>query len=212
MEDRQLTNSTDKHGQKCCCGGGLAPFVLGLVVSLIFGWWVFPDMLFSQKHQPVRFSHKVHTDSAGMECKQCHSLRADGSFAGLPTTESCAECHSDVLGSDPEEARFVAEYVKPGKPVKWLVYQAQPDNVFFSHAAHSLEACGQCHGDWTEKQLCANCHPNVADRDDAPAHFTNKLTGYTKETMKMWQCERCHANENHYGVTNSSNACFVCHK
>ncbi|MBZ2170869.1 menaquinone reductase multiheme cytochrome c subunit QrcA [Nitratidesulfovibrio sp. SRB-5] len=211
MEDRQL-NSSDcaKDGGKCC-GGGITPFLVGLVVSLIFGWWVFPDMMYSKKEQPIRFSHKVHMESAGMECKQCHVLREDGTFAGLPSTASCADCHSDVLGSDPEEARFVNEYVKTGKEVKWLVYQIQPDNVFFSHAAHSLDGCNQCH-DFKESELCAQCHPDVANSDSAPTYFENKLTGYSKQTMKMWQCERCHANENHYGVTNSSNACFVCHK
>ncbi|HEU6436929.1 MAG TPA: menaquinone reductase multiheme cytochrome c subunit QrcA [Nitratidesulfovibrio sp.] len=211
MEDRQLNSSGCAADGGKCCGGGITPFLVGLVVSLIFGWWVFPDMLYSKKEQPIRFSHKVHMESAGMECKQCHVLREDGTFAGLPSTASCADCHSDVMGSDPEEARFVNEYVKTGKEVKWLVYQIQPDNVFFSHAAHSLDGCNQCH-EFKESELCAQCHPDVANSDSAPTHFENKLTGYSKQTMKMWQCERCHANENHYGVTSANNACFVCHK
>ncbi|MFV0423940.1 menaquinone reductase multiheme cytochrome c subunit QrcA [Oleidesulfovibrio sp.] len=209
MEDRHLDSSGD--GKSRCCRGSAAPFFVGLVVALIFGWWVFPGMLYSQKQQPVRFSHPVHTEDAGMACTDCHYFREDGTFAGLPTTEQCASCHSDVLGEDPEEARYVEEYVNQGKEVKWLVYQMQPDNVFFSHAAHSEESCNQCH-DFSTRDLCNQCHPDVAGMDNPPVYNENKLTKYSKETMKMWECERCHAHPDHYGVTRSSNACFVCHK
>jgi hypothetical protein len=146
-----------------------------------------------------------------MACSDCHYFREDGTFAGLPTTEECASCHTDVMGSDPEEERYVEEYVTPGKEVKWLVYQMQPDNVFFSHAAHSEETCNQCH-DFSTRELCNQCHPDVAGMDDPPVYKENKLTKYSSETMKMWECERCHAHPDHYGVTRSSNACFVCHK
>lgn len=209
MEDRQLNNADSK--KSCSCAKGAAPFFVGLIVALIFGWWAFPDMMFTKKEQPLRFSHKTHVEDAGMECQQCHSLREDGTFAGLPTTESCAECHMEPLGDNPNEARFITEYVNTGKEVKWLIYQYQPDNVFFSHAAHSMESCNQCH-EFTETELCNMCHIDVASSDTNPPYYENKLTGYSKQTMKMWQCERCHANENHYGITNATNACFVCHK
>lgn len=208
MEDRQLNNS---DGKKSCCICAAAPFIVGLVVALAFGWWIFPDMMFAEKQQPIRFSHTVHINDAGMECSQCHSFREDGTYAGLPTTESCAECHTDVMGSDPEEERFVREYVASNKEVPWLVYQKQPDNVFFSHAAHSTDNCNQCH-EFSERELCSLCHVDVAGMDTPPVYYENKLTSYSKQTMKMWQCEQCHAHPEHYGVTRSSNACFVCHK
>ncbi|MCT4536000.1 menaquinone reductase multiheme cytochrome c subunit QrcA [Halodesulfovibrio sp.] len=210
MEERLLHpadgNSTSRQF------GGAAPFFVGLVVALIFGWWAFPGMLYSENEQPINFNHKVHIQDAEMECSACHYFREDGTFAGLPTTESCAECHSDEpLGEDPEEARFIKEYVETGKEVKWYVYQKQPDNVFFSHAAHSLESCNNCH-DFSEVELCSQCHIDVANMDKTPTYYENKLTTYSKQTMKMWQCERCHAHPEHFGVTRSSNACFVCHK
>jgi len=209
MADRHLHSANGNSAPSQF--GGAAPFFVGLVVALILGWWAFPQMLFSKKHQPVHFSHKVHMEDAGMECSSCHYLREDGTFAGLPTTESCAECHSSPLGDHPEEIRFIEEYVNTGKQVEWLVYQKQPDNVFFSHAAHSMESCNACH-DFTETELCSSCHPNVAEMDEAPVYYENKLTKYSKQTMKMWACERCHAHPDHYGITRSSNACFVCHK
>lgn len=173
----------------------LLVFAGGFIVSLFIGWWGFPKLLYSQKAQPIAFSHAVHVNDAGMTCDQCHFFREDGSFSGLPTTESCAECHTEVLGESPEEQKFVEQYIDKGnnKLVPWYVYQKQPDNVYFSHAAHAdLE--------------CTECHLDVASMDTPPPYQENKLTGYSRNTMKMWQCERCHAN---YGV---SNACFVCHK
>ena len=62
--------------------GGMALFALiGFVGALVVGWGIFPKMLYSQKTQPIRFSHTVHTQ-LGIECEQCHHLGPDGRFAG----------------------------------------------------------------------------------------------------------------------------------
>jgi hypothetical protein len=175
------------------CTGFLA-FFLGFVVSCAFLWVAFPKVIYSEKKQPIRFSHKIHKEKAGMECSACHFFRDDGSYAGLPTSEKCGECHADVINpEDKDEVKFVTEYVKKGKEVPWLIYQYQPDNVFFSHKAH-------------DGQDCVTCHPAVGESDTPPAHKENILSGYSASTMRMYQCERCHAENN------VSNACYVCHK
>ncbi len=56
----------------------------------------------------------------GMACDECHTFREDGSFAGIPTTEECAECHAEVMGEDPAEAKFVEEYVNEDREVPCL--------------------------------------------------------------------------------------------
>ncbi len=194
---------------------GALPFFFGLALSLALGWWVFPDSLFSKETQPINFSHKVHTENVGMECSSCHYYREDGSFHGLPTTQECAECHMEAMDWSEDEVAFVRDYVELDKEVDWKVYQYQPDNVFFSHAAHSMDNCGMCH-DITEAELCSygGCHPNVAETDTAPPVQKNRITGYSKDTMKMWQCEKCHTLPEHYEMTGSAKgqACFSCHK
>lgn len=179
-------------------GGFILLFLVGFVGSLIVGWVVFPGVLFSQKTQPIRFSHTVHSEQ-GMDCEQCHYLTDDGQFMGLPSTESCADCHADETGDDSpngkEIDKFVNEYVKTGAQVPWLVYQYQPDNVFFSHSAHQGFQCTD-----------SGCHPPVGTMENPPVYEENRITGYSKQTMKMWQCERCHAQ------MGTSNACYVCHK
>ena len=95
--------------------------------ALVFGWWLFPDFLFSKQAQPVQFSHETHLKDASMECSTCHYLRANGTFSGLPSTRDCAVCHSQLLGTSKAERTFYDEYVKTGKEVAWKNYQKQPE-------------------------------------------------------------------------------------
>lgn len=185
-------------------GGVFLPFLLGFVAALAFGWWGVPHLLYSKKTQPLLFTHQNHIELYGMQCEDCHFFRRDGSFSGLPDNAKCAECHSFPLGDHPEEIRFVEEFYEKGVEVPWLVYQYQPDNVFFSHAAHQEFDC-----------TTAGCHPDVGSSNEMPPLFQNRITGYSRDTMKMKTCERCHAEvaakepERFFGAPN---ACQICHK
>ncbi len=214
MEER---NQNVKNPKKKCGFLCMAPFIIGLVAAAIFGWIIFPELMLEEKKQPIAFNHVIHIEGAGMTCEDCHYLREDGTFSGVPTTESCASCHASAITESPEEARFIAEYVDEGVEIKdkWLIYQKQPDNVYFSHAAHNFETCTMCHEDLyaTPQDLCNACHLDVGSTTTPPIHRENRLSGYSEETMMMPTCEACHANPGHYdGVTRASNACFTCHK
>ena len=209
MEERNHTTAPDTTQSCRCCGWGA--FVVGLVVALILGWWVLPNLMKVEKKQPIAFNHVLHVQDQGMSCEQCHFLREDGTFSGLPTTAACAECHSEVLGSDPEEALFVQNYVQTGREIQgeWLVYQKQPDNVFFSHAAH----LGDLDTAASTAEVCSRCHLDVSAMTTPPVYKENRLSGYSQNTMLMWDCERCHAETKlRDPQTHASNACFVCHK
>ncbi|MFO8033397.1 MAG: menaquinone reductase multiheme cytochrome c subunit QrcA [Desulfohalobiaceae bacterium] len=172
--------------------GGPIPFLLGLAAALVLGWGIYPHIIYSQQEQPVQFSHQVHKDQ-GLDCESCHSYRSDGSYAGVPSLEDCTMCHYDVLSGLPHEEKFVEDYVQQEKEVPWKVYQKQPDNVYFSHIAHQDFECNECHLD-------------LEDAENLPPLSQNRLTGYNQETMKMKECESCHADHQ------ASNACYVCHK
>ena len=210
MEDKHnAAHDNQSCGRKTCRVRGMMPFLLGLAVALVFGWWLFPELLYSEQEQPVKFTHKSHVTDAGLDCSYCHHLRADGTFSAFPSTKECAVCHRVLLGDSKAERTFWNDYVRTGKEVNWLVYQKQPDNVFFSHAPHSQETCNNCHN-FSKKELCSFCHPSMGQ--GTPVYKQNRISGYSKDTMKMWQCERCHANPNHLAATAANNACFVCHK
>ena len=129
-------------------------FGLGLAVTLLAGWVAFPRVLYVQEQQPLEFRHKTHAEKSGVaECSQCHALRDDGTFAGIPAMETCAGCHSEKMGTSKAEAILVDTYIKPGKETPWLVYARQPANVWFSHAIHVKRAdlaCVECHSTYGE--------------------------------------------------------------
>ncbi len=37
-------------------------FIIGLVASLVLGWVIFPQLLYSKKNQPLDFNHALHNE------------------------------------------------------------------------------------------------------------------------------------------------------
>lgn len=194
-------------------------FILGLAVSLLIGWIAFPALLYSEKRQPVDFNHALHNEIVDHGCASCHFFREDGSFSGAPKLAQCVECHREANSDDPEEIRFVEEYVKPGREVPWLVYARQPDCVFFSHAAHVRMGGIDC----------AVCHGPMGESTSLRPYQENRITGYSRDIwgwniagikrnswdrMKMDDCAECHAQARVPGgsVQTQKDGCFVCHK
>jgi hypothetical protein len=191
---------------------GVMLFMTGLIAALALGWFAFPAVLYEKIEQPVQFSHKVHAGEAvGLACEECHSFREDGSFTGIPKLEKCAGCHSQMIGSSPEERQLVDEYITPHREIPWIAYAAQPQNTYFPHVRHVQLAqipCERCHG--------AHGSSNRLD-----AFQRNRISGYSKtiwgtslsgmksgpwDGMKMDDCSRCHTQ---HGVVES---CLSCHK
>ena len=46
--------------------------------------------------QPVPFSHKHHVTDDGIDCRYCHTTVERSAFAGMPSTETCMNCHSQI--------------------------------------------------------------------------------------------------------------------
>lgn len=177
-------------------------FGLGFAIALLVGWIVFPRVLYSQKHQPLDFLHGTHSDKSGVaECGECHTIREDGTFAGLPPMEKCAGCHSDRVGESKAEAILVESYIKPNHKTPWLVYARQPANVWFSHAIHVKRA----------KLRCTECHSTYGESDKLRSYEVNRISGYSRDIwghsmsrlrrspgdgMKMSDCENCHRKHN----------------
>ena len=193
-------------------------FILGLAASMIVGWVVFPKVLYSQKKQPIEFNHALHNELVEDGCESCHFFREDGSYSGVPTLDQCIECHEEVNGEDPEEARFVNEFVANNREVPWLIYSRQPQNVFFSHAAHVK--MGQMD--------CVTCHGPIGESESLPIYKQNRISGYSIDIwgrnisgikrnswdrMKMDDCADCHREEgvNQNSVQTLRGGCFVCH-
>ncbi len=175
---------------------GAILFITGFATALAAGWAGLPKVLFRTEAQPINFSHKVHAgEKVGMACNDCHAITDAGHFAGIPKTEKCEGCHAEPVTQSLDEKRLVENYVKPEREVPWMVYARQPQNVRFSHAIHQNLA----------KLDCERCHGNHGKSDKLPVIRVNRISGYT-HTMKMSECEDCHA-EKKVGTT-----CQSCHK
>lgn len=186
-------------------------FVAGLIGGLAAGWLVLPDRLYCLHAQPMEFNHQAHTDDGGMECTECHAFRDDGSFAGIPAVDVCAECHAEPMGESAEELFLIEEYIGPEREIPWLVYARQPQNVYFSHIAHVKLAeieCRRCHGDQGQT---ANLPPLEVNRISTYSRriWGPRISGGGSnpwDSMKMNDCSDCHARR---GVQDH---CLMCHK
>jgi len=223
-DQEPITPSSNAAGSGPNAGGGAGGsiilfFILGLVASLVIGWVIFPQVLYSQKKQPVNFNHVLHNDLVDDGCESCHFFRDDGTFSGVPKLAQCIDCHEEVNGEDPEEEKFVNEYVVREREVPWLVYSRQPQNVFFSHVAHVQMA----------QMECETCHGPIGDSESLKVYEENRITGYSRDIwgrniagfkhnswdrMKMDACAECHRKENvdQNSVQTLRGGCFVCHK
>ncbi|UCD82049.1 MAG: cytochrome c3 family protein [Desulfobacterales bacterium] len=233
-EDKANKNSSDVQNQEPSTpskdpaapqpGAGAAGpitlfFILGLAASLVLGWVIFPQLLYSEKEQPIQFNHVLHNEMVDDGCESCHFFREDGTYSGVPKLAQCIDCHEEVQGESPEEEKFVTQYVQKEREVPWLVYSRQPDCVFFSHAAHVKLG----------KMDCATCHGPIGESETLKAYEANRITaisrdiwgrniaGFKKNTwdrMKMDDCSECHQRENvnQNSVQTQKGGCFVCHK
>src|SRR6202046_3887264 len=56
-------------------------------------WYTEQDVT---RQQPVPFSHRHHAGELGIDCRYCHTSVEKSSFAGLPPTQTCMTCHSQI--------------------------------------------------------------------------------------------------------------------
>jgi hypothetical protein len=120
--------------------------------------------------QPVPFSHEHHAGGLGIDCRYCHQGVETDAFAGLPPTETCMTCHSE-LWTGAEALEPVRRSLADGRPIHWQRVHDLADFVYFNHAAHVNNgvACETCHGDVATMPLirqeapltmewCLECH------------------------------------------------------
>ncbi len=169
-------------------------------------------------HQPVPFSHKHHVYGLGIDCRYCHSTVETSPFAGMPATETCMTCHSQIWKDAPLLAP-VRESLATGEPLRWNRVNHTPDFVFFNHSIHVAKGigCATCHGrldqmplTWPAHSLymkwCLECHraPEKFIRPRAevfnldwqatnqPALGKQLVTEYRVQTAQLTDCSMCH--------------------
>src|SRR3984957_4564940 len=70
------------------------------------------------KDQPVPFSHKHHVGELGLDCRYCHTAVESASSAGMPPTQNCMTCHSQIWTGSPTLEPVRASY-RGGVSLSW---------------------------------------------------------------------------------------------
>ncbi len=139
--------------------------------------WIVPTMNYNTQvrfipQQPVPFSHKHHVSGLGIDCRYCHDSVESASNAGMPATETCMTCHSQIWTNAAILAP-VRESFAEHKPLRWQSVYTLPDYVYFDHSIHVAKGVG-----------CTECHGPIGDMP-----LTWKAT-----TLYMSWCLECHRN------------------
>jgi hypothetical protein len=92
------------------------------------------------------------------------------SFAGIPATKICMNCHSQIWSESPT-LEPVRQSFRTGQSIEWTRVHNLPQFVYFDHSIHVNKGvgCTTCHGPvdrmplmWRENSLymewCLECH------------------------------------------------------
>ena len=156
---------------------------LGFGVVFVFAVYVNPSALRVgyQPTQPIPYSHEIHVNQLGLDCRYCHSFVEHGSHANVPSANVCWNCHgpNKVKSDSPKLSPLYAAMgidQKTGAemtpvPLEWVRVHKSPDYVFFNHSAHVNRgvSCQSCHGDVDNMKVvhhdqplsmgwCLDCH------------------------------------------------------
>src|SRR6267154_1685208 len=112
-----------------------------------------------RRPQPVPFSHEHHVSGLGIDCRYCHTSVEQSSFAGMPATEVCMSCHSQIWKDSPMLEPVRASF-RSGEPLKWTRVNDLPDFVYFNHSIHIAKGigCESCHGRVDQMPLMRRAH------------------------------------------------------
>jgi hypothetical protein len=97
--------------------------------------------------QPVAFSHDIHANQLGMDCRYCHSFVEVAAHSNVPNTQVCMNCHTQVQAQNPK-LQLVRDSYASGRPIEWVQIHKTPDYVYFNHSVHVNRgvSCYSCHG------------------------------------------------------------------
>jgi hypothetical protein len=198
--------------------------IFGAVFILMgVGWilWVFYRSSYMTqvgvaRPQPVEFSHEHHVGGLGIDCRYCHLSVETSAFAGIPATQVCMQCHSQIWNDSPKLAPVRASF-RTGESIRWTRVHDLPDFVQFNHSIHIKKGvgCVACHGrvdsmplTWRTKTLhmqwCVDCH-----RDPAPSLRPADEIFSMESQAAIAASDRQKLLE-HYHISHETN-CSVCH-
>lgn len=197
-----------------------AAFILAVVAIAAARWSWAPEVKLEEPvDQPIPFSHKHHVGDDGIDCRYCHTSVEKSAFAGMPSTQICLTCHSQLFKDSSVLAPLHAS-METNTPIRWNRVHDLPDFVYFDHSIHVNKgvACVECHGRVDEMPLtrrvaslemqwCLQCHRS-AKQHIRPLADVFKMTDirplsqqeigqlnrlfHLQDTRRLTDCSTCH--------------------
>ena len=168
--------------------------------------------------QPIQFSHLHHVGDDGIDCRYCHTSVETSSFAGIPPTKTCMNCHSQLFATEPILEPVRASF-RDDKPLHWVRVHDLPDFVYFNHSIHVKKGmgCETCHGrvdqmplmqqvNTLQMEWCLNCHRNPENYVRPRSEITTM--GYRPPVPQSVIGPQL---VKEYGI-NSLTSCSTCHR
>ena len=205
--------------------------LFGVLSLALFGGWLVMTLMRSSwatkqnefVEQPIQFSHAHHVGGVGIDCRYCHTSVEKSSFAGIPPTKTCMNCHSQIWTNAPILEPVRASF-RTGTPLNWIRVNDLPDFVYFNHQIHIKQGvgCNVCHGPVDKMPLmyqaqsllmefCISCHK-------APENFLRPRSevfnmNYTVPADTT-QLELGLKLKKEYGISSPEHmtSCSVCHR
>src|SRR6266850_5362978 len=152
-----------------------------IVAFLVWAWAELNASTYATRakvpvEQPVPFSHEHHVGGLGIDCRYCHTTVENSSFANIPPTKTCMNCHSQIW-NNAAMLEPVRESFRTGQSILWTRVHDLPDFAYFNHSIHVNKGVG-----------CETCHGRV---DKMP------LT-WQKASLQMEWCLDCHRHPEQY--------------
>ncbi len=193
---------------------------IGTAITIAFTYYFTPKYtrVGYMPTQPVAFEHAIHVTQLGLDCRYCHFAVETSSVAGIPPTQTCMNCHSQIRKDSPK-LEAVRQSWQTGEPIHWIRIHRAPDFVYFNHSVHVNRgiSCVSCHGHinhmrtvWHDQpqsmSWCLDCHRHpeknirpldkVYDLDWKPEGVSQEQMG--EKLVRDWgidppkTCAGCH--------------------
>jgi hypothetical protein len=206
--------------------------IFGAVFILVAAVWVLAEInrsswntgQWTERQQPVQFSHKHHSGDDGIDCRYCHTSVETSASAGMPSTQTCMNCHTQIWADSPY-LEPVRESWRTGKPIEWTRVHDLPDYAYFNHSIHVAKGvgCSTCHGNVNEMPLmyqasslqmewCLECHRSP-ERFLRPQEQIFNME-WPRENTSAAQLEQGKdlVRRNHIRNVESMTSCSTCHR
>ena len=199
---------------------GILLLVLGLIgLVMVLGRSSYVTRAEEYIEQPIQFSHLHHVADDGIDCRYCHTSVETSSFAGIPPTKTCMNCHSQIWSTAPDPGAGSRKLSR--RPTASLDSRARPAGLRLLQSQHPRE---EGHGlrdmprarrpdaaDVQENSLqmewCLNCHRNP-----------EKLRASARAMCSRWAIDRRVPQSvigpqlvKEYGIRGNTN-CSTCHR